>query len=199
MWSCHLETASGEMRRVAERDPSPARRQGGGKASPTWSNLSSRKPPQRGTGGWGPQVGGRRGHKAIHRGHFGPLEEVEMLLRGQAGTGRTGGECQQGRRRRKRQGRKENQRSDRGIRVRRENKRQRGLSCTSCLICQEPALRASPVCVPPGSPSMALPALLQAGSKRPRHWNRCGAAIATPFPFHLMLTGLAISTRALLA
>lgn len=65
--------------------------------------------PQRGTGGWELQVWGQGGHEAVHQGCFGPLEEVEVLLRGQAGMGRSSGGCQQGEHRREQQGREENE------------------------------------------------------------------------------------------
>lgn len=141
--------------------------------------------PQRGTGGWRSQLWGQRGHEMIHQGHFGLLEEVEGLLGGQAGTGRSSGEHQQVGWRREQQQTEENHLGDRWIRFRREDKRQQGLSHTPWLRCQESALWTSQLCIPPRSASMTPPALLQAGRERSCQWAvlyNCWAVIAVPFP-----------------
>lgn len=105
-----------------------------------WESLKYLEKPcltQRGTGAGDHRCGAWEAMKQYIRAvlTLGAPQEVKVLLRGQAGMGRSGGERQQGGRGREQQGREENQWGDRGIRFRRENKRQWGLSCTLWLIC----------------------------------------------------------------
>lgn len=154
--------------------------------------LQLTQAPPRVTGSWEPHVC----YEAVHPGHFGLLEEVGVLLGGQAG--RSGGDHQQEGCGREQRGREGRQWGDRGVRFRSKNKRKWGLSRTLWLICQESALWAAPLYIPPGSPGTTPPALQQADRERSCQCSLCGAAIMIPFVFRLMVAGLVISTESIL-